>query len=498
MSFGNMTGGYIEKGVVCRTAQYNPQYRRPLHANFGQNVNALMEITAGQDFSKERLAPIAATSLTMATQIEGEANIIGGWNQERCLFALKLVHQTNEAGTMRTVQYLMGYTDHMGIQHGGFGIVQGGRLGINPEMRLFFNSSVVYQEMTVMNGFGMPETTITPLETSQLLTGAQGSMYNTSTYTMRPEDVYSMMHSQELVNSVDRYRQANPGQSQAANIHDGRVMFQPGQPIKKSGRSNLIPSNYLSKLLTNTSNVVQAHLGEYSTNQEMANRISTSLNEGYVSNDQTLSMFLARTGLIENGSITYRELCALFPNADQAIARAGTETQKVQGAQGTNSEYMNGGQWDLIIAQMLQNVTTALMMENSLNRIVIRGDNFQGTSTTQNIVGGTFKLDALYGGSFIDGKPVEYGCEQVKYRLISEFLSGFTGHNYVPISFTIQVNLYGECVVDISYNRQPLTRYVTPMFGDSLFSPVLTEQRSTLASLSAETRNMTNGLFNVM
>ncbi|QXO10238.1 hypothetical protein pEaSNUABM37_00279 [Erwinia phage pEa_SNUABM_37] len=498
MGFGTMTGGYIEKGVLCRTTAYHTQYRRPLHANFGQNVNALMEVTAGHDFSKERLAPIAATSLTMATQIEGEAGIAGGWNQERCLFALKIVHSSNEAGTMKTVQYLMGYTDHMGIQHGGFGIVQGGRLGIDPNMRLFFNSSIVYQEMTVLNGYGMPETTITPLATDQLLTGVQGSMYGQSTYTMRPEDVYSMMHSQELVSSVNRYHQnaAQPGAG--ANIQDGRVMFQPGQPLKKSSRSNLIPSNYLSKLLTNTSNILTTYQGEHSTNQETANRISSSLSEGYINNDQTLSMFLSRTGLIENGSITYRELCTLFSNADATIIRAGTESQKVQGAQGTNSEYMNGAQWDLIIAQMLQNVTTALMMENSLNRIVIRGDNYTASNTTQGIVGGTFKLDALWGGSFIDGKPTEFACEQVKNRLVSEFLSGFTGHNYVPIGFTIQVNLYGECVVDISYNMQPIVRYVTPMFGDSLFSPVLTEQRSTLASLSAETRSMTHGLFNVM
>lgn len=498
MSFGTMGGGFVEKGVMCRTAQYHTQYHRPLNANFGQNVSTLAEITAGMDYSKERLAPVAATSLTMATQVEGEANIIGGWNQERCLFALKIVHQSNEAGTMRTVQYLMGYTDHMGIANGQYGIVQGGILPIDPSMRLFFNSSLVYQEMRVMDGHGQIQTTITPLEVSQLLTGKQGSMYGDSTYTLRPADVYSQMHSQELMSSVNRYNHANAAQGQQANIMDGRVTFQAGQPIKKSDRANLIPSNYLSKILTNTSNILSAHQGEISTNLDTANRISSSLNDGYVTNDHTLAMFLSRTGLSENGSITYGELCALFPNADQAIGRAGVESQKVQGTYGMNSEYMHGGDWSLIIAQMLQNVTTALMMENALNRIVLRGDNYTATNATMGQIGGMFKLEALWGGSFIDGKPTEYACEQVKHRLISEFLSGFTGHNYIPIAFTVQISLYGECVVDISYNHQPLTRYVTPMFGDSLFSPVLTNNRATLANLSNETRALTHGLFNVL
>jgi len=498
MSFGIQQGGYVEKGVMCRTAQYHTQYKRPLNANFGQNVGTLAEITAGMDFSKERLAPVAATSLTMATQTEGEAQIVNGWNNERCLFALKIVHGSNEAGTMRTVQYLMGYTDYMGIAHGQYGIVQGGVLPIDPNMRLFFNSSVMYQESRHMNGYGVMETVITPLEVSQLLTGQQGSMYGNSTYTMRPEDVYSMMHAQELVSSVNQYNHNNAQPGQQANIQDGRVMFQAGQPIKKSSRSNLIPSNYLSKILTNTSNIVTTYQGEYSSSQETANRISSSLSEGYLGNDLTLSLFLNQTGLTENGSVTYGELCRLFPNADSVIGRAGVESQKVQGAQGMNSEYMNGADWSLIVAQMLQNVVTALMMENSLNRIVIAGDNYTRTNATQGIVGGTFMLSAPWGGSFIDGKPTELACEQVKHRLISEFLSGFTGHNYVPIGFSIQVNLYGECVVDITYNHQPTTRYVTPMFGDSLFSPVLTDNRSTLANLSNETRTLTHGLFNVL
>lgn len=500
MGIGTMTGGYVEKGLLCRTAQYHGQYRRPLHANFGQNVNALAEITMGGDFSKERLAPIAATSLTMSTQIEGDADIVGGWGSERCLFAFKIIHQTNEAGTMRLVQYLQGYTDYMGIHVGHNGIIGGStnNMPIDPQMRLFFNSSLIFQELTTLNGYGQPVTTVTPLEASQLLTGNPGSMYGNSTYTMRPEDVYSMIHAQEIVGSVQRYNQNANQAGVAVNMQDSRVMFQPGQPLKKSSRANLIPSNYLSKVLSSPASIVQAYVGEMQTHQEMANKISSNLNEGYITNDQTLAMMLERTGLSENRSITYFELCQLFPNADQAIVRMGVESQKVQGASGMQSEYMNGASWELIVAQMLQNVTSALMMETSMSSIMFGGDNYATADIAAGMLGGHFKLNMLGGSSFIDGRPVEVSCEQVRQRLISEFLTGFTGHNYVPIGFMVKIDLYGECIIDITYNGQPTVRFVTPMFGDSLFSPVLTNNRATLASLSAETRTMTHNLLNVL
>jgi len=36
MNIGTMAGGFMEKGLLCRTTTYNKQYRRPLHGNFGQ------------------------------------------------------------------------------------------------------------------------------------------------------------------------------------------------------------------------------------------------------------------------------------------------------------------------------------------------------------------------------------------------------------------------------------------------------------------------------
>jgi len=499
MNIGTMAGGFMEKGLLCRTTTYNKQYRRPLHGNFGQNVMQLKEITGGHDFSRERLAGIASTSLLPAVQNEGEALIENDWGTERCLFAFKIVHQSNQAGTNRMVQYLQGYTSHMGIHHGQGGIVGvGAHMPIDPMMRLYFNSSLMFQEHTTVNAFGQRQTTVTPVETSQLLAGTPASLYGTNTYTLRPEDLYSTIHAQELVSSVNRYTEAaGPGGvTPNASLLDTRVTFQSGQPLKKSSRSNLIPSAYLSRLLTSPSGVMAAYADE--PHISLANKISGSLCDGYMTNDVTLSAMLERTGLAENCSITYGELCSLFQNADGTIIRLGMETQTVQGSAGHQSEYFHGGSWALLIAQMLQNVTTALLVETSLRSVIVRGDNFSGGNMLTGELGGQFKVEVLGGGSFVDGRPVEYSCEVLRNRLIQEFLAGYTGHNYVPIGFTMKIDLYTESVIDITYNHEPLTRFVSPVFGDSLFSPMLTNNPATLTGLSAETRAMTHNLLNIL
>lgn len=494
MSIGTVTGGYLENGLMLRTTTYQQMYRRPYQANFGQNVGMMREITAGMDFSEERLAPVAASSLLPVSEPECPIVIPGGFGNERCMFALKIVHQSNESGMMKLVQHLQGYTDYMGISSVP-GI--GGRLTIDPNMRLYFNSSLLLQELTTVNPYGIPTTTSTPVEASQLLLGNPASLHGQSSYTMRPQDLYSVMNSQEMMNAVNRYN-VNNGAAVApsAQVQDGRVMFQNGQPLKKSDRANLIPSNYLSKLLTNTQNVAMVH--NDLTHQDLANKISGSLGEQYISSDHTLGEVLKRTGLSENGSITYGELCQFFQNADQMIYRAGMEQQKVRGAYGADSEYFHGTSWELLIAQMLQNVVSSLLVSNSLRAIALRGDNFTGTNMTTGVSAGQFIVNALDARSFVVGRPTEQACEVIKHRLNTEFLAGYTGHNYIPLAFNINIDLYGECVIHISYNHQPMTRFVTPMFGDSLLSPVLTNERSYLANLTQETRAMTHNLLNVL
>lgn len=489
-----MNGAEIEKAVICRTPAYHQMWRRPWHANLNQNLNAVREVTAGTDFSASRLTPVAAVSILPSSQPECQVEIPNGWNTERCMFSLKIVHAQNHDGTIRFVQYLTGYTDYCGMQRASNGIIGVGNVMIDPNMRMFFNSSLLFQETRYANGYGQMTVQIRPLEASQLLVGRPGGVYDQMTFTCRPEDVYSAISGQELMAAA-----RNSGSSVASqrSLYDGRVTFQPGQPYKKSTKSNLIPSQYLSRLFTDVNSVTQQAVLEANvSNEAVASKLSSTLNEGYICNDMTLQMLMERTGLAENGTVTYAELSQLFPNLDRVMFRAGMENGQVQGTLGAaGSEYFHGGGYEVIIADMLNNICGALLMDSRLQSIQIVGSN---TTVTPGIPNGAFDVNVTFATSFIDGMSVQQGCELFKSRLVNEFLNGYTGHNYVPIAFSVRMSLLGESVINVSYDNGMTIQFVYPVFADSLYSPLLTNNQATLQSLANETRAITSNLLGIM
>lgn len=490
--------GTIEKSVICRTPAYRDMFNRPYHSVMSQNLGLLRESSAGMDFSAARLAPIAATMMLPVTQYESQSNINNGWGTERCLFFIKIILQTNHDSSLRYVQYLMGYTDYMGMTQSPTGEVY-----IDDNMPMHFNSNLMYQEHRYINGNGVQMVQITPCETTQLLTGQVGTAGGGGgTYTCRPEDIYSRLHAQELLRSVNRYDEINHIPSAQQSLYDGRVGFQPGQPYKKSTKENLIPSQYLSRILGSASNPLNAVEFMGAQPHEIAQTLSGRVTEGYVGNDTSLKYISENTGLAENKSVTWGEMKRLFPDLDYRTVRSGMRgvgTGMVDGAMGgAQSEYFHGASYGLIIAQTIANVGSAIMNELQLTAISGAGDNLCGHDPVRGYVAGQFNINIINGDSFVDGRPVEQYCEMFKHRLVSEYLCGFTGHNHINLAFQFSLSVYGESVVHLSYNNEPTIIYVLPMFCDSLFSPLVTNNLSTLTALANETRAITHNLLGVM
>lgn len=490
--------GTIEKSVICRAPAYQDMFNRPYHSVLSQNLGVVREASGGMDFSAARLAPLTATMMLPVTQPESQAMISNGWNIERCLFSIKIVLSTNHDSSVRYVQYLMGYTDHMGLHPS----LNGG-VAIDDNMMLYFNSNLMYQEHRFTNGNGMPVVQITPCETTQLLTGLVGSAGGgNGTYTCRPEDVYSRINAQELLRANNRYDELNGIASQQQVMYDGRVGFQPGQPYKKSTKENLIPSQYLSRILSSASNPLNAQEFPGKQPHEMAASLSGRVTEGYMSNDTSLRYIQENTSMADNRAVTWGELRRIFPDLDARTVRSGMQgygTGRVEGAVGgAGSEFFGGGSYGLLIAQTIANVGSAVMNELQMTSIKGAANNMCGHDHVRGLTAGQFVVDIFGADSFVDGRPIEQFCEMFKHRLISEYLCGFTGHNHVNIGFSFELSIYGESVVIMSYNNEPPVRFVLPMFCDSLFSPLITNNLSTLTSLATETRSITHNLLGVL
>jgi len=496
----NNTGfsGVVEKAVICRTPGYQTMQRRPYSMNLSGNTSQVIgNMSGGVDYSKERLAPIASSIIMPQTAAESDALIPNAWGNERCMFILKIVHQVDAAG--KTVQYLSGYTDRMGM-HPAINDIH-----LDDDMQLYFNMSMVYKETTTINGYGMPQVSIIPMMASQLVMGQQGGVYGQNDRTMRPEDIYSSINSGLLTAQNNQWNNGNGQATNQQRLYDGRVQFQPNQPYKVSAMQNLIPSNYLSRVLESaaTEAMVYQDVGSRPNPTDTSNSIAASLNDGYLNNDLTLEMIMHRTGLKENCWISWRDLRTLMPNimSPGILHKAGMEgiqTGTVEGAVGgAGSEYMNGANYETVIANMLNNVCNALMMDMLMGEVMISGDNMTGTSHTMGMVSGQFNLNILNATSFVDGRDVRIMGESFKQRLVREFLSGFTGHNHVPLGFSVKASLMGENVIDISYNGQPRTRFVFPCFAASAYTPILTGNQNQLSEIAVHTRALVGQLTNI-
>lgn len=490
--------GTVEKSVVCRAPAYRDMFNRPYHSVLSQNLNVVRESMAGMDFSAARLAPLTATMMLPVTQPESQASISNGWGIERCLFSIKIILSTNHDSSLRYVQYLMGYTDHMGMQP-----AMNGQVLIDDNMMLYFNSNLMYQEHRFTNGHGVQQVQITPCENTQLLTGFVGNAGGgNGTYTCRPEDIYSRINAQELLRGANRYDELNGIPSQQQVMYDGRIGFQPGQPYKKSTKENLIPSQYLSRILSSAANPLNSVDFPGKQPHEIAQTLSGRVTEGYVSNDTSLRYIQENTSMSDNRAVTWGELRRIFPDLDAKTVRsgmAGLGSGQVTGAVGgAGSEFFGGGSYSLLIAQTVANVGSAIMNEMQLTSIKGASNNMCGHDPVRGLTAGQFVVDIYGADSFVDGRPIEQYCEMFKHRLVSEYLCGFTGHNHVNIGFSFQLSTYGESVVTMSYNNEPPINYVIPMFCDSLFSPLITNNISTLTSLATETRSITNNLLGVL
>lgn len=495
---------YVEKAVICRTPAYQDMYRRPYNMNIGNDTSQIIgNMSAGVDFSRERLAPIAASVIAPQTHVENICAMPSGWGNERCLFILKIVHgNVNNVGVSKRCQYLTGYTDRMGMLMSNNTIND---VLLDPQMRLFFNTSMIFNETTHIDGYGQKQVTAQPLMASQLVMGQFGGVHGQNDRTLRPEDVYSAINVGLMIQNNNQYDQANGGGSgQISQLYDGRTAFQPGQPYKLSQLNNLIPSNYLSKVIQSAA-TEQITLGGHPTNPvDTSNQIATHLNEGYLSNDMTLQHVLERTGLRENNSITYHELKTLLPNIEYpgVMVKAGMEginTGVVEGAVGgAGSEYHNGANYKSVIAAMLNNVVTALMMDLMVGSVYMTGNNMTVADHTTGMMSGQFSLQTPFATSFVDGRDAMQLCESLKIRLIREFLTSFTGHNHVPLGFTIQASLMAETVIDVSYNNEPKTRFVFPVFANASYTPIVTGDQNHLNNIAVHTRALVGQLTNIL
>jgi hypothetical protein len=63
-------------------------------------------------------------------------------------------------------------------------------------------------------------------------------------------------------------------------------------------------------------------------------------------------------------------------------------------------------------------------------------------------------------------------------------MQGLCYNNQIPFSMKVNCDLYGETVLDLSFDSRPFRQYVTPSFADALLTPLVTANPNHLAGVA--------------
>lgn len=452
---------FFEMGTYC------DQVIRPY--SIGGNLNQrhlreLQETTrCGSNLTASNLSGIAGQFLRPAAEVQGVAMIANAWDTPRFRFLLEVSFVDPFGGG--TVQYLGGYTNHVGVSHGGF---------LDPNMEMFFNTSIETR-MAPTLGFTGNVMAQRVTNSAHVLSGtympSYGHLGNT-THSMRPEDVF---HSSQLQELLDY---------DADIVVDTRTAFSE-QRLRKSVRSNTSAPTYLSRLLsTHKAEVNDAE--ENKSWEDMMNEAAGVVREPTITHDAFLHELSLRSRLMQGGFVTYGELCGIQPGLDQyvevGLAR-GVHAQELH-RRGETSHW-TGSDHETIMATILTHGVTALMAENMLTVV--------GFVATNRTINGTdiFPSALATFTKNVDMKPF---IDNFYHRLQFEILRDLSQNNMIDYHLNVYFDLLGQSTITIAVGGGPAITYTSASFADSLFVPVLTNAQQNLTDLAGDITTIAESL----
>lgn len=456
----------IKKAIFMETGTYNDLSMRPYNTNVDMgSLRMFQEATlGGTSISAAAISGIAGNVLKPAAQSNGVINIANGWDVPRLRFMMEIEHVGSVVN--KQIQYVTGYTDYVGVSQHGV------NTNIDPNMRLFLNNVVTTRNVVENVGWGPMERNYVS-NASHILMGEHapsfGNFHNV-THSMRPEDVFATASLNFLANG---------------DTIDTRTTFQNGQ-LKKSNRTNSSASNYLSRVL-------QAHINthkdndfsdDYSIIMDNA-RGSDIIQDPLVSADSFLYKLTSETSLANGGTTLYGELCRLHPELD-SISLFILKDNKTTVHQRGSTEHWNGNTLETVTATILSHSVPSIMMD-----LMLTGVNFMATNQT---ITGEYVIQLLGSKSFSNNVDLTPYLENFLNRLKSEVLRGITNNNTITFNLTMHVDLLGETFISISVNGQPSIDYVMPSFCDALSTPVLTNNRQDLLSLTHDVTTLADNI----
>lgn len=458
-----MSGGRVVSLVLQEAGTYNTMYSRPLQTSLdGRSLNTIVERVAQHGNNKPAasiFAGIAVNFLSPSVTPEIAVPIYNGWNESRLKFVLEVEVASSVGGVIS--YFIQGFTNYCGVSSNNH---------IDPNMIFMVNSisTITREEIRTPVGIQIREYMA---DCSHIIVDsavmATDLNYSAPQYLMRPVDLYSVMQKNFLTQGFTG--------AQNNYTHDFRAMT--GSIPQRSSRDMLMPSNYISKMISGYSSAVE----ETPIGVNNTGILDTAI--GYtrelpLSENGFIAAFMDGGGVNVANKFTYANLLNFDANAVSVTnyLRLGP-TAKMQLPNAGSTAYWNATDRETHAATILSQSVVSLMLELLISKIVFRSTNHDQMGRMNTVV---------IAATSLSRNPIENNVEIFKHRLENELLFDLTFGNQDSYILEMTCDAYGTTTLSLGFGSNTPTVYTTPSFCDSTFTSVISHDIQNLERVSMD------------
>lgn len=497
----------ITKLLIFETGEYNQQWSRPYTTNFdGHVVNQFHEQLQGLDhYAPANFSGIAQSFLRPSMGVDVHKDGIAipeGWNSRRCRF-LMVVEYDGHLGT-RMQEVLTGYTTHVGaMPHGGIMHHEAQLLTVDHDMQFFVNSTIQLQVQREYGPMGNREIMAVAKNSHVLADNSFGSLFTPEHQEkMRPTDLFAVMSRSHLHRVRD---EAGDIPGVGPRLFDGRSANTNMAAL--SLRGNVIPSNYVARVMDNYQNAAVTNNDPSRANGDFYANARSYSNDGLVSQDEVLRMIADLRGEPIGNTFRFRDLVRLDATIQgRVMGRTSGRTERMGGLHqvGQTTEWY-GQDPSTLAATIISQCVPGIMADIALTRMHFKMHNEMAVSGNYSAVDPTTFLGrpgyqpemailncAGFGDQ--DLSPAMFAFEK---RFWFEVMKDLSFDNQVRFMVEVNADLMGETVVNISLDGRPITQYVTPSFADALLTPLVTKNHEHVVNVANDFNDLLKATIQV-
>lgn len=448
---------YVEELIIAESGTYNDLFMRPYQTELSGSIIDTIEerYQKNRRFTPSMLANIANQFIVPDFRPRGIIEIPNGWNERRGRFYMAIDIHVGSGGRLK--QIVLGYTNSVGFTLSN----------VDPDMEFYVNSTFMLQKKTLNNGRGGYEEVWSPVGVNDVLAdhaneGLRGR--SDKRFTIRPEDVYSVIDADQQHQLVD-------------DLTDTRVTL--SSNAIKSSVSNRLGASYMSRVLGARQKALEnSQYGQPAT--ELHATAQGYIQEKYTSEDTFLRAISHIRGLSTTvNNFMFRDLEDLDPDV-----RRRTDTILLDNDTRSATHYnqesnrLDGQEESDRIAALIQMAFPAIMMESGIHAMDFQIHN--------QLHGGQVAFIPENVRSFIKNVDLTEFMDRLEDRLIDELIVPITAGGRYDIGIRGSCRVFGEIDFTLYFDGENHHRFVLPCFCNSLNAPTVTDDRRDIRKLASD------------